>query len=291
MNIKFALIFTLLIISISSYASDTCVKITVAGQGDNVMLIPGFMSDGRVWQEVYTQLSTSHRVHLVEIAGFGDTPPCHAKQQILPQVKNELLEYLRQPNMSNTQVIGHSLGAFMAYWIAIDNPTITQVIGVDGLPYIGPIFTRNKESQVSDLEAQVPFLTQMYQNASSAQLAQLTQSSVAIQATTPENQQRVVTMAAASDGATAASALETLMLTDLRTEVKKIPAPVTLISAFGGLKNPEQFVAAQALYQAQVDLFSHGRLIVNHQDRHFMMWDDFVGFMQVIKPLLTGESQ
>ena len=166
MKIIVIILSIFLLISPASKASnDSCIKISVSGQGPNVMLLPGFLSDGRVWQATQQELAKSHRVHLVEIAGFGHTPPCDDKDTILPSAKSALLDYLNQPVMADTQVMGHSLGAFMAYWLALESPAISRIIAVDGLPYIGPIFTQNKETQVSDLAAQVPFLTQMYQNA------------------------------------------------------------------------------------------------------------------------------
>jgi len=134
-------------------------QVKVIGEGKPVLLIPGLMSDSRIWQHTVSSLKSDYQLHLISLAGFAGTPAIAG--EFLPQVQQDLLAYIEQQQLVKPAVIGHSLGAFMAFALASNAPEqIGTVVAVDGLPYIAPIFSRNPATQVADMQAQA---TAIYQ--------------------------------------------------------------------------------------------------------------------------------
>jgi len=247
-------------------------QVNVSGQGKNIILIPGLMSNGEVWADMAKYLSKNYRVHVINIAGFAGTPKI--KNQSMLRVKRELFTYIQQHNLIKPMIIGHSLGGFMAFWMASSSPDkIGAIISVDGLPFIGPIFTRTNDTTVETLAAQAKQVKQYYAKMTTQQLVAQTKSGIGIQATSDESKKRVLDMASKSDPKTVGNAIYTLMTTDLRHSISKIKQPVLLIGATGAFTNEGDKVKAKSLYQQQLTLLNSAKLVMNNHSRHFIMFD------------------
>ncbi|QAY76059.1 alpha/beta fold hydrolase [Sphingosinicella sp. BN140058] len=55
-------------------AAQDRISVVVEGHGPDVILIPGLASSRDVWSGLATRLKRTHRVHLVQLAGFGGSP-------------------------------------------------------------------------------------------------------------------------------------------------------------------------------------------------------------------------
>lgn len=255
--------------------AESCINVKVQGKGQPLILIPGLMSDGSVWQESEKYLAKNYQVHTVSIAGFAKTAACSAAENILPQVQSELVNYIKHHKLQKTILIGHSLGAFLSYSLAIDNEQLfSAIVAVDGLPYVAPIFTRSAATQPKDMKQQAEYIKNIYLQASHQQVADMTKQGINIQARSKESQQAVIEMAKISDQKTVASALHFLMTTDLRESLKQVKTPLLLIAAQGAFTNEKDRLNASSLYQQQISGVINAKLVVNSQVRHFIMWDD-----------------
>ncbi|WP_444995314.1 alpha/beta fold hydrolase [Aliikangiella sp. IMCC44359] len=264
-------------------------KVTVIGDGQPVILIPGLMSDGRVWNKIIDKLATKYEVHQISIAGFAATSGI--KDQSLKRVKEELLNYIQNRQLKYPAIIGHSLGGFMAFWLASDSPNlIGDVISIDGLPFIGPVFTQSNQTTVSDLSIQAKQIQQMYHHLTQQQLAQQTQFSIQRQATEKKEQLKIVNMAAQSDPVFVGNAIYTLMNTDLRTTIAKIKSRILLIGAAGAFNTIAQKERAKKLYQQQIAKSTTANLIMNNQSRHFVMLDEPQWLLTQITSFLTTST-
>lgn len=247
--------------------------VTLRGQGKPVILIPGLMSDQRVWHALSAELSSKYQLHLINLAGFADTPAI--TEPSLDAVKQQLLAYIEENQLDKPVVIGHSLGGFMAFWLASSAPdSIGAVISVDGLPFIGPIFTQSNESTVESLAAQAMQIKGMYQAMTQQQLSMQGRYGLSRQATSTEAQNTVMTMIEHSDPATVGQALYTLLSNDLRQDIANIKAPTLLLGASGGFDDLAQHAAAEQLYQEQLAALPSAKLKMNTHSRHFIMFDD-----------------
>jgi len=245
----------------------------VKGSGLPIILIPGLMSDARVWDKLTATLVKTHQVHRINIAGFADTPA--SDNPSLATVKQQLLAYIDTQGLNKPAVIGHSLGGFMGFWLASSAPDkIGPIISIDGLPFIGPIFTRTNDSTVASLAAQATQIKAMYANMSQAQLIAQSRYGLSIQASSEEAQAKVMEMIKTSDIKTVGNAIHCLMSLDLRQDIANITSPVLLLGASGGFSTAEQHAAAHDLYAKQLEMAPKAQLLMNTDSRHFIMFDD-----------------
>lgn len=248
-------------------------QVQVEGQGKAIILIPGLMSDQRVWQQLATALKPNYQLHLINLAGFAGTPALSTPVK-LTEVTAELADYIRHQQLQQPVLIGHSMGAFLAFQLASSYPQLTgKLIAVDGLPYLAPVFSRDSATTVAQMAPQAKMMQQYYQQMTPAQLAASTEQGMAIQVSRPEHAAIITAMAGASDPATVGAVIAELLTTDLRSEVHKIQQPVLLLGAGGAVASEIMRPAVQALYQQQINTISQARLDFNWQARHFMMWD------------------
>lgn len=269
--ISLTIVGGMLAANFSSKATESF-SVEVIGSGKPVLMIPGLMSDASVWRPTAEVLSAQYQLHLISIAGFAGTTPVSG--ELLPRVKRELLQYIELQQLERPAVVGHSLGAFMAFNLASSAPDkIGTVIAVDGLPYLAPVFSRSNDTSVAMMQGQAEFLRQHYQQMSREQLTAMTAQGLFIQATSEAHQQQVLQMAAASDPKTAGQAVYELLTTDLRPQVHNIKSKVLLIGAGGAMTNDAERAAAITLYQQQIAPIANATLEFNHQARHFIMLD------------------
>lgn len=259
-------------------------QVEVIGEGKPVLLIPGLMSDSRIWQHTAAALKQDYQLHLISVAGFAGTPAIAG--ELLPRLKQDLLQYIATQQLQRPAIVGHSLGAFLAFSLASSAPEqIGTVVAVDGLPYIAPIFSRNPATQVADMQQQALQIKEYYQQLNSEQLKAGAAQGIFIQARAPEHQQLVLEMAAASDSNSVGQAMYELLTTDLRPEVAVITSKVWLLGASGALPAAQQQQAA-ALYQQQIAGIANATLLMNTTSRHFMMLDEQEWFISTLRQAL-----
>ena len=256
--------------------------IVVHGAGKPIILIPGLMSDGRVWDELVTQLAERYQLHVISIAGFAGTP--QIEDQSLARVKQDLFTYISDQQLLKPGIVGHSLGGFMAMWLASSQPdAIGPIVSVDGLPFIGPLFTLSNQTTVADLAQQAQTIERSYANLSPAQLENQVRSGVHIQATSPDSKTLVVVMASQSDPKTVGVVMQELMSIDLRQAISHINGPALLLGAAGGFPNDELKAQLKNLYLEQMRALTSATVEMNNQSRHFIMYDQPQWFLQQVQ--------
>ena len=269
----------------SSSESNNIFDVTVIGKGAPIILIPGLMSDGSVWQYIANELSKNYQVHTISIAGFAGTPAI--ENFSLHRVKSELLNYITINELNKPSVIGHSLGGFMGFWLASSYPDdVGRLISVDGLPFIAPVFTRTNDSTVESMATQAQYIRNMYHKMTPQQVASQTEQGIFIQAKSEASQQKIINMALGSDPKTVGESIYALMSNDLRSPVKSIKNKVLLIGASGAFTQASQQQAVEVLYKQQLEGVTRGQLIMNTQDRHFIMLDNPTWLLSKINDFL-----
>ena len=247
-------------------------EVEVVGSGEPVLLIPGFTSDSRVWDGIIHQLSIHHQVHKFSLAGFGSTKP--VQDPSLKRTKNALLDYIKSHRLQQPVIIGHSLGGFMGLWLEVSEPAlIGPVISVDGLPFIGPVFTRDASTTAEQLKSQAGYMKLFYSGLDADGMEQMAAQGMSVQVTDETHQAVVLEMSRLSDPATAGDAIHTLMITDLRAELKAADSPILLLGASGGFSDETSKKMAENLYQNQLKNAPNALVKMNTQSRHFIMYD------------------
>ena len=126
--------------SAPAFSSDR-LSVEVIGSGPDVILIPGYASSREVWRAEATRLSATHRVHMVQLAGFAGERWAHGDGPFLQPALDELARYIRENGLEEPAVIGHSMGGLSALMLAQQNPDlIGRVMSVDSLPFFSALY-------------------------------------------------------------------------------------------------------------------------------------------------------
>ena len=247
--------------------------VRVAGTGNRSMiLIPGFLSSGEVWDSVVEHFSSRYRLHVLTIAGFGGVPAVDGP--LLPRVRDELIAYMREEHLDRPVLVGHSLGGFLAFWVASTVPdAVGPIVAVDGVPFMPALI--NPSATVADVMPQAEQMRALYRPMTPEQLGNQTRLALAHMISGQTNIARAAAWAAQSDGRAAGQAIFELMTTDLRGEAANIRSDVLLIAAVKAVASvPARLEAAQKAYKAQVARVPNHRVVAATHALHFVMLDD-----------------
>lgn len=261
--------------------------VNVSGKGSPLILIPGLMSNGSIYDELAAHFAKQYQVHVLSVKGFAGVPP--NGQFSLQQLADDIVAYIESVNLQKPSIIGHSLGGLLAFKLACEHENlIGKAISIDGLPFIGPIFTHNNATTVAMLNPQAQSMRMMFSSMNGAQLAMQAQQGIYIQAKSPLDQMRIIEMTRTSNPSTAGKAMFDVMQTDLRKPLAKTNTPILMLGASGAFmqlsKLPHQQV--DLLYKSQFKNVKNATVIMNPTARHYMMFDDPQWLIQQIEEFL-----
>lgn len=244
--------------------------VKVTGLGPAIVLIPGLLSAGEVWDSTVERYKDRYTLHVLTLAGFGGPAPVGAP--FLSRVRDEVITYLREQKIQKAVIVGHSLGGFLAFWIGATAPDLVGgIVAVDGVPFLPGL--SNPSASVESTKGQADQIKAIYSSLSKEQLVAQSKMGLAAMITAPADVERALAWVAKSDAATTGLAVAEVMATDLRPEVEKITVPTLLIGALGAA--PEVMRPAMAKsYTAQVSRIKSVRVVMAEKARHFIMFDD-----------------
>jgi pimeloyl-ACP methyl ester carboxylesterase len=215
-------------------------SVQIEGSGPDVILIPGLASPREVWDGAVAAQRGCYRLHVVQIHGFGNAAGANAEGPVLEPFVRELSDYLADNivarNGQKPAIVGHSLGGLSALMVAARYPDLVgKVMVVDALPFIGTLF--NPAATVDAVRPQAERLAATIKAqyggpkpidtgkdpGERSQAGGMTNHAAGRIAVTRWSQQ--------SDPRVVAQALLDDMTTDMRPELSKITAPVTLLYA------------------------------------------------------------
>ena len=252
--------------------------VRVVGKGQPMLLIPGLTCPGAVWDETVAHYQKQYQCHIISLAGFGGAPAPASTDQLLQNVRDQLLAYIKAQKLNKPAVIGHSLGGFMALWMSSTSPeAVGPLVIVDSLPFIGAI-----QNPAATVEQVRPMAETMRRQVSQGGMNPAQQRQmVAGLVTDTARISQVARWGQASNPATVGQAMYDMYTTDLRPEVARIQQPVLVLGAwaayqaYGSTKE-----STKALFEQQYAKLPHYRVEMSEAGRHFLMYDDTQWFLQ-----------
>lgn len=113
-------------------------SVEIVGEGPDVVFIPGLSTSREVWRDTVTALGPGHRIHLVQIKGFGEPAGPNAEGPVLDPLVAELARYIEANGIERPAVVGHSLGGLIALKLGAEYPDVPgKLMIVDALPWFG----------------------------------------------------------------------------------------------------------------------------------------------------------
>jgi pimeloyl-ACP methyl ester carboxylesterase len=239
--------------------------VKVHGEGRPVIFIPGLGCPGEMFDATVDHL-TGVQAHVLTLAGFAGTKPI--KPPLAATVRKELVRYIHSHHLVRPIVIGHSMGGFIAYWLAASAPDLLGgVIVVDAGPALGD----------NDVET-ANTLRNMWAQAGDDELPQQVRNAYSGMTTDPKHIEPYLDAIAKSDRQTMGDAIYEMVTTSVSDKVDRITAPLLLVLADGGY---------QQMYKQQVAAVPHHEVVVLAHTRHFVFFDDPIGWYKAIDKFLA----
>ena len=285
------LILTLLILafalpaSAQSFRSDR-IAVTARGAGPDVILIPGLASTPAVWDATAQALDDRYRVHVVAVNGFGETAPgANARGPLTAAIANELRRYMAEQGLQRPAVIGHSMGGQIALKMAADAPgRIGRVMVVDSSPFFPSLI--NGRATTADV---API-------AEVARTAVLFLGDQVLQQQAGAVGQRLGGAADAVVGAMGwqggdrrvlAQGIYEVMTTDLRADLARVTAPVTVVYGWSESTDSPRHQVDQGFRQGFLRLRNAARFERIEGAQHMVMIDRPREFLAAVNRFLA----
>lgn len=259
-------------------------SVEVVGSGPDVILIPGLASSREVWRAEAERLKTTHRVHLVQLAGFAGEPWSHGDGAFLQPVVDELARYIAERTDGRPAVIGHSMGALTGLVLAQQHPErVGRLMSVDSLPFFGALF--GPTATVETVRPMAVQMTTTLAAASDADFLAGQRQTANGMSNRAEARERIVQWSLATDRHAMAAAMRDVMTTDARAGLAAMTTPVTALYA-SDADGGAPAAMADALWGAQYASLPGVTLKRIDGSRHFIMADQPERFAEAVDAFL-----
>ena len=253
----------------------TRISVVVTGSGPDVVLIPGLAASRGIWNSTAAAVP-GYRYHLVQVAGFAGAPAAgNAKGPVASAVADEIALYAASRGLKRPAIVGHSMGGSIAMMIAARHPGAAgKVMVVDMLPSPGGPF--GLPSPV--MKPLAGLIGDEVQRAGTLgrRLAPLVARFGSADWISSRSDPDVVGRSVAE-----------LLATDLRPELRRIRAPLTVVYAcpagFGSACG-----AISRVYSSAYARRPGTRLVRIERSGHTIMWDQPAAFQAELRRFLGG---
>lgn len=266
----------------------TRISVTVEGSGSDVVLIPGLNSSPRVWRELI-KATPGHRYHLVQVNGFaGTAPAANVEGLVAAPVAEEIARYIDAnitgKKLKRPALIGHSMGGTIGLMVASRHPAqVDRLMVVDMVPFLGALFGPPGTTAASITPTADGILAAMRAAEPEARRTRAI-GTINSMVNTESMRAGAIDDSLTSTADVSARAYHELVVTDLRAELAKISAPLTVLYiAPKGLMTAEQADAAYKNAYAAVKTLRLKRI---DDSAHFIMWDQPAAFQDEVRQFL-----
>lgn len=258
--------------------------VDIIGKGRPMILIPGFTSSGHTWDGTVAHYKDQYECHVLTLAGFAGEPAIGAP--FLETVRKDLASYIRKNKMNHPVIVGHSLGGFMALWLAVEEPDLVgPLVIVDSLPFFGAIM--NPDATAESTRTQAEQMRKMYSGPPNEQSEKMAETAVKAMVTKPEDFEMIMGWGRKSDRVTMGNAIYDMMTTDLRADLDRITSPALVIGTWIAYKQYATRQDVEKNFRAQYAKLKKYEFVLTDNARHFVMLDDPEGFFQSVDRFLS----
>ncbi|MEP6672508.1 MAG: alpha/beta hydrolase [Chthoniobacter sp.] len=262
-------------------------SVTVTGSGPPMILIPGLACSGNVWDGTVEHFKDRYECHVLTLAGFGGQPAIGTP--FLEPVRDGLIKYIAEKHLDHPIIIGHSLGGFMAFWVAATAPDqVGPIVAVDGMPFYAALLDNTATAQ--SIIPQAEGMRALFKDQTPEQFAFRVRGFLTGMITSPKDIAKVAEGSGKSDPKEVAQAFYELMTIDLRSKVQAIRTPVLVIGATAAVSDPGQKKEAEDNYRAEVATIAHHKVVFAAKARHFIQLDEPDYFYQEVETFLKESS-
>ncbi|MBX7224131.1 MAG: alpha/beta hydrolase [Blastocatellia bacterium] len=260
-------------------------KVEVTGKGKPMILIPGLSSSGEVWKDTVAHYSKHYECHVLTLAGFAGEPAIDGP--FLETVRTDLAAYIRTKKLEKPVIVGHSLGGFLALWLATQEPSLPgRLVIVDSLPFLPGAMTAT--ATPDSMKPQAEMMRNMIGNQTPEQWKAFQQSSPFLKSMIRDQEKIALAAKWGIDSTPKAvgQAMFEMYTIDLREEVAKIQVPTLVMGTWIGLGPQATKESVTTVFQTQYAKIKNHKLLISDTARHFIMFDDPEWMFQAIDGFL-----
>lgn len=256
----------------------------VAGNGPDLVFIPGLASSRATWKATAERLKDKYRLHLIQVAGFAGEPArANASGPVLIPTADAIDGYLVEQHLAPATVIGHSLGGTIALYLAEHHPDhLKKVMLVDTLPFFATLMGGPKAT----VESIKPMADAIRSGASKMTPEQRTMM-MKTMATSQADRDTIAAWGGVSNPTTVSNATADDLMLDMRAGLAAIPVPMTLlVPDYVALGRPPG--ANEAMYRSDYAAVPHMTFVPVTNSLHFVMFDQPAQFNAAIDSFLKS---
>ena len=232
----------------------TPVRYRVAGAGEPVVLVHGLAGSTRWWAPNLPALAGRHRVHLIDLPGFGAMRG--GSKFVLGEAASWLGAWIDAMQLRCVDVVGHSMGAAIALRLAVTRPqTVRRLV------LVAPAGLRTRRLMLSHL---LPLLR-------------------AVGHAPPSFAVVLVRDALRAGPRTVWRAARQLLDEDVQEDLRRVRAPALLVF---GERDPLVPAALGHVFRREL---GGSRLLVLEGAGHIPMFDSPEAFQAAVLAFLAGE--
>ena len=249
----------------------TSFGVVVTGAGRPIILIPGLGCPGSVWDG--TIAHTKGEFHTLTVSGFGGRPPLvPPPPRFTATIRDELARYIRDRRLDHPVVVGHSMGGFLALWLAATEPDLVgPIVAVDAAAIHGPRSAESESIARRRRDAWIAMPAAAFVDSIGDQFRPMF--------TDPKHHAGIIAEVARSDQRAFADAYYELFTSDIRADLPGITAPVLAIVADGPF---------QETIRIQLAEIPNHDVVVAPRSRHFVMHDNPDRFYALLDRFLAS---
>ena len=267
------------------FASDR-ISVVTKGEGPDVVLVHGLGSSSEIWAST-VQAVPGFRYHLVQINGFAGTDAGGNKEgAVIAGSAAEIGRYIAEADLDRPAIIGHSMGGTVALEVAARHATVSKLMVVDMLPWLGVLFAPPGAGPES-VKTAADALLQQSLSASPEARARTIETNIASMVKNEMLRADPLRHALASDRDVTARAYHELIVTNLRSDLGRITAPA-LVLYTDSPTLPLTDAQLAALYQAAYAPLARTEIKQVPDSWHFVMLDQPEWFAAELRRFLAA---
>jgi pimeloyl-ACP methyl ester carboxylesterase len=209
---------------------------------------------------------------VLTLAGFAGQPP--VKAPFLEKVRIDLAAYIRENKMKKPTIVGHSLGGFMALWLASVEPDLAgPLVVIDSLPSLGAL--NNPNATPETVKPQADAMRKAMATPQTVEQRRRMQT-MFLQAmiSDPAKVALATEWGVNSDPETVGQAMYEMFTTDLRPSLSRIKSPTLIIGTWIAYQQYTTRAAVEKTFRDQYANLPGFRHVMSEAGKHFVMYDD-----------------
>ena len=100
---------------------------TVEGEGNPIVLLHGFLESGKIWDSFSTEFGKRRQIINIDLPGHGASGVI-AEEHSMELMAEAVLHVLKELNLEKVDLLGHSMGGYVALAFLEKNPEMVRKI-------------------------------------------------------------------------------------------------------------------------------------------------------------------